>query len=227
MEGRTLAWDGCANARDLGGLPLAAGGETRRRRIVRADCVAGLSPAGIAALRRHGVTRIVDLRADDERGEREHAPEGVELVRAPILPGSPADPVWPSLAALFDAAPDEASGLRDFYLACLERWPGAFAAAVAAVGGAGHGAVVIQCVAGRDRTGLVSGLLLDAAGADRDAIAADYALTPPVTGHPDATAWVMAEVLAWLGRMHGGGRGYLLAAGLAAPALDAAVGRLV
>ena len=35
--GRVLRWDGCVNVRDLGGLPLAGGGETAYRVVVRAD----------------------------------------------------------------------------------------------------------------------------------------------------------------------------------------------
>ncbi len=43
---RQLSWDGCHNVRDLGGLPLAAGGETRYRAVVRADSLGRLSEAG-------------------------------------------------------------------------------------------------------------------------------------------------------------------------------------
>ena len=43
---RVLRWDGCVNVRDLGGLPLADGGETAYRVVVRADWLPGLSEAG-------------------------------------------------------------------------------------------------------------------------------------------------------------------------------------
>jgi hypothetical protein len=59
---RALDWDGCVNVRDLGGLPLEGGGETRLGVLVRADNVRKLTDAGWEALADHGVTRIVDLR---------------------------------------------------------------------------------------------------------------------------------------------------------------------
>lgn len=63
---RHLSWDGCFNARDLGGLP-AGSGATRWGAVVRADALDGLTSAGWAALAAHGVRTIIDLRNDDER----------------------------------------------------------------------------------------------------------------------------------------------------------------
>lgn len=211
--------------RDLGGLPLAGGGHTRHGRVVRADAVARLTPAGQEAMRRHDVRRVVDLRTEDEVAG-EPALAGIELVRVPIRPSGPTDSLWPELAAAYDAAPDHAHGLRDFLLDGLARWPDAFARAVAAIGAAGDGAVVVQCAAGRDRTGVVCALLLDAAGVERAAIAADYALTPAMDGQPAPAQWVIDEVLRELDRAHGGTQEYLLGGGLEEPALRAAVDRL-
>ena len=58
---RVLRWDGCVNVRDLGGLPLADGGETAYRIVVRADWLPGLSDVGRRALVDYGVSLIVDL----------------------------------------------------------------------------------------------------------------------------------------------------------------------
>lgn len=214
MSDRALAWDGCGNVRDLGGLRLRAGGRTRPGVVVRADSLTRLTPAGRDQALAFGVSRAIDLRAGDEKTPGERWPDGVRVVTNPILPGSPDDPLWPEFGAIFDAAPDAEHGLRDVYLAFLERWPREFAAAVAAMAGPRDGAVVVHCNAGRDRAGLVSALLLDALGVDRGEIAADFAASPPIEGHPGASAWVMLEVLAALDRTAGGSREYLAAAGL-------------
>jgi protein-tyrosine phosphatase len=218
---RALDWEGCANARDLGGLRLCAGGRTRPGVVVRCDSLTRLTAAGREQARRHGVVRAVDLRADDEKVTGERWPDGVQVVANPILPGSPQDPLWPQFGAIFDAAPDPEHGLRDVYLAFLERWPGEFAAAVAASVGPASGCVAVHCSAGRDRAGLVSALVLDAIGVERAEIAADFALTPPIEGHPGASEWVMREVLEALDRVAGGSRGYLQAAGVSLAAVDA------
>jgi protein-tyrosine phosphatase len=82
------------------------------------------------------------------------------------------------------------------------------------------GAVVVHCNARRDRAGLVLALLLDALGVARGEIAADFASSPPIEGHPGASARVMLEVLEALDRTAGGSRGYLATAGLDPAALE-------
>ena len=65
-DDRHLDWQGCHNARDLGGLPTADGRATRWGAAVRADAPDQLSADGWAALEAHGIRTIVDLRNDDE-----------------------------------------------------------------------------------------------------------------------------------------------------------------
>jgi protein-tyrosine phosphatase len=214
---RALGWEGCGNVRDLGGLRLRCGGLTRTGVIVRCDSLTRLTGAGREQALAYGVRRAVDLRAADEKAAGERWPDGVQVVVNPILPGSPDDPLWPQFGAIFDAAPDPEHGLHDVYVAFLERWPREFAAAVAAAAEPAPGCVAVHCNAGRDRAGLVSALLLDAIGVERDDIAQDFALTPAIDGHPGATAWVMRRVLATLDRTAGGSRGYLRAAGVELP----------
>jgi hypothetical protein len=68
---RDLRWDGCLNVRDLGGLPLECGGETRFRIVIRADSLRDLTEKGREAFLAAGVRRIVDLRSDPERADDE------------------------------------------------------------------------------------------------------------------------------------------------------------
>jgi protein-tyrosine phosphatase len=63
---RVLVWDGCVNVRDLGGLPLEGGGETRSGVVVRADSIRGLTERGWQELLDYGVRSAIDLRAADE-----------------------------------------------------------------------------------------------------------------------------------------------------------------
>ena len=66
---------------------------------------------------------------------------------------------------------------RLVYLHFLERARHRFVAAVAAIGDAPDGVVVVHCHGGKDRTGIVVALLLRLAGVPIDEIAADYALS--------------------------------------------------
>jgi protein tyrosine/serine phosphatase len=69
------------------------------------------------------------------------------------------------------------STMGALYLDMLDARPELFAAALGAIADADPGAVVVHCAAGKDRTGLVVALALTVAGAERDIVAADYALT--------------------------------------------------
>jgi protein tyrosine/serine phosphatase len=179
LQPRDLVWDGCLNVRELGGLPTGDGGETRMGAVVRADSVRQLSDEGWQALVDHGIRTVVDLRGHDERSEDPPAELPVEVVHVPFFEANEAE--WRKIAAELDAAaavaPDVPTATRDVYLIFLERFRGNVAAAVRAVANAPDGGLVIHCVGGKDRTGLLSAFLLHLAGVDDEQIAADYALS--------------------------------------------------
>jgi protein tyrosine/serine phosphatase len=179
LQPRDLVWDGCLNVRELGGLPTGDGGETRMGAVVRADSVRQLSDEGWQALVDHGVRTVVDLRGHDERAEDPPAELPVEVVHVPFFEADDAEwrEIRDELDAASAAAPDTATATRDVYLIFLERFRGNVAAAVRAVANAPDGGLVIHCVGGKDRTGLLSAFLLHLAGVDDEQIAADYALS--------------------------------------------------
>jgi protein tyrosine/serine phosphatase len=176
---RELVWDGCLNVRDLGGLPTAGGRETRYGAVVRADSVRQLSDEGWRALVEYGVRTVIDLRGDHEREDDPPADLPVEVVHVPFMEASEAE--WEEIAGELDAAtaaaPDDAIATRDVYLIFLERFRPNVAAAVRAVAAAPKGGVVVHCVGGKDRTGLLSAFLLHLAGVPEAEIATDYALS--------------------------------------------------
>jgi protein tyrosine/serine phosphatase len=172
---RDLDWDGCLNVRDLGGHRTTDGGETRFGEIVRADSIRQLSDDGWRAAVDYGVRTVVDLRMDAELEADPPAELPVEVLHLPFFYEDEA--VFAEVDAASVAAPDDASATRDVYLVFLERFRANVAAAFAAVANAPDGAVVVHCMGGKDRTGMLVALLLHAAGVDDAAIAADYALS--------------------------------------------------
>jgi protein-tyrosine phosphatase len=225
---RRLAWEGCLNARDLGGYPTADGGETRWGTVVRSDSLAALTEAGQAALADYGVRAIIDLRLQSEQDEQpnpyaEPGDHGIGYRNVSII-----DP-----AAGF---PPDTITLAENYLWMLDRFRSQVAEVMAAIADAPDGAVLIHCAAGKDRTGLISALLLGLVGVPAETIAADYALTaeylrprdeewlehgPGERAEREAlaarfapTAEVMLEVLRGLTGRYGGVEQYLADAGV-------------
>ena len=229
---RILSWDGCVNVRDLGGLPLAGGGQTAYRVVVRADWLPGLSEAGRQALVDYGVSLIVDLRPEREDRSDQYEPLPVPVVRQAMDPRPlPAAWDWPSM--------------QEAYVALADRYRAELAQALTLLGGADPPAA-IHCAGGRDRTGIACGMALWLAGVEPDAIAADHALSDE-SWAPNNEEWLaeapddqererrrrisqpagrtLAEVLEEIERQEGI-RNRLLAAGADEAELDRLVARL-
>jgi protein-tyrosine phosphatase len=168
---RHLDWEGCFNARDLGGIPTADGRLIRRGALVRADCLDGLSDAGWAALGGYGVRTVIDLRNEDERpAPGPDRPPGLTTLQLP-LDAIDDSGFWDD----WMHGPQFATPLP--YRAHLERFPERSARVLAAIAQAEAGGVLVHCFGGRDRTGQVTMLLLALVGVAPNEIAADYALS--------------------------------------------------
>ena len=175
LHERELAWEGCLNVRDLGGHTTGAGDETRYGAVVRADSVRQLTPAGWEAAVSYGIRRVIDLRTHAELETDPPADLPIEVLHIPFMDDNPA--VFEEVEAAGAAAPDAMSATRDVYLIFLERFKSNVAAVIRAVARAPEGGIVVHCMGGKDRTGLVTALLLHLAGVDAEQIGGDYALS--------------------------------------------------
>jgi protein-tyrosine phosphatase len=238
---RQLDWEGVLNARDLGGYPTADGRETRWGALVRSDSLALLTQAGRQALVRYGVRTIVDLRL----------PEEVAGEPNPFAEPDHRGVAYCNLSFIDPAAapPAEVTTLAEDYKGMLDRFTQAVAGVMAAVAEAGDGGVLVHCAAGKDRTGLVSALLLGLLGVPRETIADDYALSAECLRPRDEewlangpgeraereqalvrfapTRQVMLEVLEHLDERYGGVEGYLRQAGVTPEDLERLRARLL
>jgi len=225
---RTLAWDGCVNVRDLGGLPTEDGRVTKFGAVVRADSIRSLSDAGWDALLGYGVARIVDLRWHDELAADPPRDVDVEVVHVPVFPDL-GDAAW-------EAAEANLGDRGREYAWLLETGADRFSQALTAVAEADGGPVVVHCAAGKDRTGLVVALMLRLAEVPLEAIIEDYVLSgrnlaaligPWIESAPDetererrryvgqTTPVAIEHAVQDVERRHGSVRDYLRSAGAA------------
>lgn len=197
--GGDLRWPACQNVRDLGGLPTVDGRWVRERALVRADALSRLTADGAKAALDHGVGAVVDLCSPGE------------LAGGHPFDAHPGYRAVPFVDAERDRERDKASerDRADLYRGSLDRNGRQVAAAVRAVAAAPPGAVVVHCLSGADRTGMLVALLLDALGVRRDLIANDYRRTFELLDGPAPEPYTMQETLAHLDERWAGSRGYL------------------
>ena len=167
---RRLPVEGCHNFRDLGGYPTADGGALRWRLLFRADGLHSLTTSGVSTLRDEiGLGDIFDLRSSAELELDGRGPLAEERMRFHHLP-------------LFDGSREERTApppdmkLGDLYFAMLEFARGPLARVLTTLARTDDPAV-FHCSAGKDRTGVVSALLLGLLGVRDEIIVADYAAT--------------------------------------------------
>lgn len=161
---RTVTWGGLHNARDLGGLP-AGPRTTAPGRFFRAPRLDGLDVAGWDELVAAGVRTVVDLRNADEIAPLD-VPATVTRHHLPIEDQAHVE---------FMSAWGNRLNSPVYYRANLGTWPDRFVALFHTFAGAPEGGIVFHCSAGRDRTGMVSAMLLSLVGVDEEEIVADYA----------------------------------------------------
>lgn len=153
--------------------------------LLRADNLQALTRADVRCLLdEHGVQTVVDLRTSIEIAMEGPGPltrePSVRIEHRSLYPESghtdlDADTVRPWDEAAVGEIAAELPTVRA-YLGYLRRRPDSVAAAVRTIALADQ-AVLVHCAAGKDRTGVVVALALDAAGTERAAIVADYLAT--------------------------------------------------
>jgi len=185
-NGRWIELDGAANVRDLGGLPLTAGGTTASGVLLRADNLQELTAGDVERLVDElGVRLVIDLRTRVEvelEGPGPLVRDGrVEVRGRSLYPeaGERTDMdvgvIFPWRSGALGEDASEPPAVRA-YLGYLRDRPDSIVAALRDAAGA-RSAAIVHCAAGKDRTGVVAALALAVAGVRREAIVADYVAT--------------------------------------------------
>jgi protein-tyrosine phosphatase len=169
---RVVPLEGASNVRDLGGLPSTDGKRTKFGLLYRSDSPAALTEADVAELvGRRGLRTVVDLRSPLETqldGEGPLQRAGVGYANLPLA----SDPNLQTLV------PEIRRGnLSGHYLGYLGSGAERVVQAARLATTPESQPALIHCAAGKDRTGTLVAILLDAVGVERGAIVADYALT--------------------------------------------------
>ena len=166
---RLIDLEGCLNFRDLGGYPTGDGRTIRWRRLFRSDGLHHLTAADVRRLREElCLGHVIDLRSTSELEAEGRGPLEQEAVRfhhLPLFDGA--------IRATAEATASVAT-LADRYFLLAEFAREAIARIVTVLAEADEPAVY-HCAAGKDRTGVISAVVLGLLGVRDEIIVADYA----------------------------------------------------
>ena len=229
---RRIEMEGAWNIRDSGGYPTADGRRVRWRTFFRADSMHRLTADDQQTLLGLGLRTVIDLRQSQELADRpnvfadsgqvtyrHHNLVGDEPIPYSLVVGTPADKIFGS------------------YSSWLEHRPRQVGQVLATLAEAEALPALYHCAGGKDRTGVISALLLRMAGVPEETIAADYGLTarylwerwqaepPEVEDGAELRDWRdyqrefcppagMLKVLGFLDSRYGGAEGFARSAGL-------------
>lgn len=197
--GRRILVDEVANARDLGGTPLANGEMVACSTLFRAAVPANLSAAGCAELGELGIRTVIDLRVESEVSNVPHS----------ACVGQLATIIHAPMPVPYNVSPED-------YIADLNAVD-SIAAAFAALGDEWAYPVYFHCTYGRDRSGVLAALVLLALGAQRTDVVTEYELTAVagLSTFPASLEAVLDEI-----ERRGGVEAVLEAAGVAPSEID-------
>jgi protein-tyrosine phosphatase len=211
---RLIPLEGGVNFRDMGGYPGADGRRVKWRRLYRSGTMGRLTPGDYDILAERRIRTIIDLRT------------GVEQQDDPNLWAAHAgigywsrdhDETFGNLHEMAGQGIATAEEAHEIMMAGYRHLPVQHAPAYAEMFrriAAGQVPIVINCTAGKDRTGAGAALALAALGVAPETIAADFHMTErsvdlakalagrPRSRHADRYMTLAKPVMQALGRAH-------------------------
>lgn len=182
-QGRFIPLEGGRNFRDVGGYRTSDGHRVRWHVLYRSGSMANLTPAAQARFNSLNVTSIIDLRSTEERArdpnhwqtETPHGYWSREYSQARGGTNPLADPALRTpeatrqmmITAYRTLPKDQAASYRELF---------------ARLAAPHRGAVVINCTAGKDRTGVGTALVLTALGVPYATVKQDFLLSNNAPG---------------------------------------------
>ncbi|WEV40015.1 tyrosine-protein phosphatase [Lactobacillus sp. ESL0681] len=166
------------NPRDLGGYCGLNGRKVKRHRLLRTGSISAMTSADEQVLLDYGLTKVIDLRSSAERRvspDRKIA--GVEYFALPL--SDKANSGEKNQQDMAEYRVDQYAGFRlmcDRYRNHIltSQAKQSFRQILQLIADTDRGAILYHCSEGKDRTGLVTVLILEILGVDLETIRQDY-----------------------------------------------------
>jgi protein-tyrosine phosphatase len=175
---------GILNMRDLGGLETSDGHRVAPNHLYRSGSPHEMTREDRSALEELGIRIVIDLRSEWERRQHPYEWPNSRIVSAPLIDDRLVASInarfktgtisggelkdWWQLTRLYHAPEDHISSIRKVFATLIEA--------------DSDDAILFHCRGGKDRTGVVAALVLEALGVTREGILADFMLSDELSG---------------------------------------------
>lgn len=187
-QDRFIRMDGGRNFRDLGGYRTSDGHTVKRGVVYRSGSLGSLTPQGQETLSGLHIASIIDLRSTDERSHdsndlaakfgqgywtRDYGMSHGDMTKIFSSSGAPtAESMKAMMSQVYRTLPKEqAASYRELFARLA----------------AGKEPLVVNCTAGKDRTGIATALILTALGVPYETVKQDFLLSNDAPGMDSLT----------------------------------------
>jgi len=161
---RRLILSKTMNTRDLGGYPIDGGNTTAYKRFIRSDLLYEVSGQDIDILLNNKINTVIDLRNDEE------------IVKNPCALKNVNGFQYFHYKVYGDGRiPESAEDVPASYMEMINEH--ILMLPIMRILSTAKDGVIYHCTAGKDRTGVISALLLSLSGVDKSDILADYQIS--------------------------------------------------
>ena len=176
LGARLLVLEGAINFRDLGGYRTADGRRVKWGRVFRSGALTSLTDSDLITLQQLDLRQVLDLRTTGESlSAPDRLPEGAAYVPLPVRSETGTLAQFYALWRYYNRL--DKLLLQTYTRTILEQNASLFGEVFRRLAQDGGTPAVVHCTAGKDRTGILSALLLGTLGVPESTIIADYSLT--------------------------------------------------
>ena len=176
VAGRYIGLDNTINFRDLGGLKTKDGRTVRKGFIYRSDNLSKLEPDDFGAFNALRIATVYDLRTDHEiEGREDRLPANVHYLHTPVVQDNAGEIKGLKKRVLNGEITEQQAKdmTAKFYADAVTVNIGAVKDILKQITSSDQ-PVLYHCSAGKDRTGIISALILSILNVDRQVIVDDF-----------------------------------------------------
>lgn len=166
---------GPGNFRDVGKIYISGNTYVNTGVLYRSDSPSKYTESDWNVIMSLGINLIIDLRSDKENDKDSYeVPEGIRYTRNPVYNK---DPIKSVMTHILLNRKSLSHMMSNAYISMIKDRAKSFGETIRLISNNIKNGTIIHCTAGKDRTGMVTAMILETLGVNRHDIIKDYSLS--------------------------------------------------